>query len=543
MRSFLSKFIASALSLASLSAIAPAEYIMRNDMFDFDQKRSVIPNDGKMHCVPTSYMDLFMYMSTHGLPLMDGGYNANSYSDMSGFELTLGILMGTSSTGGTNQPTAYDVANSWMFGHTSKLILPYFFGGGSDWSWRTIRNYLRLGSICRIGYGRYYRANNVWVRDSGHSVALAGFQDDGAGNQTFYVADPSSSDSLNSQSPFVIKDKSTDDITFTTQNHGVVTHARYTHGTGDNGNWRYVIDSMHAILPQFAGWQATTRASSRLHLEIPFQMNEATHQWPSTLDITVPDTVVDWSFDMRTGGIVYLNSTGLIYELDLDGVRTQIANIPNAKQIVVGGETQDLFVLIDNLLIDQLQFVNRNGGLGVIKSLGGNVASIDYDPVHQGPVVVANNLNKISLYSHSLGTKTDVPLTRILPWKKDYNYIQAGTGIVKVDHSNGDYIVAKTGDDHWERFQWVNGNLVGKPVYYRGTSGITTLCPAENGVMFVQDGNNLLTLGRSGSPIATDFSGMNVQTSVRIPRSEFAANRAEFSTMEWQDVEPDGVWP
>jgi len=35
---------------------------------DFDQKRTTLPNDGKMYCVPTSFINLVHFMGTHGIP-------------------------------------------------------------------------------------------------------------------------------------------------------------------------------------------------------------------------------------------------------------------------------------------------------------------------------------------------------------------------------------------------------------------------------------------------------------------------------------------
>src|ERR1041385_5488114 len=84
-----------------VSAFARAEYLVRENMYDYDQRRQGIAADGAMHCYPTSMVDLFRYMSMHGLPSMNGSYG-NSYSDVTDWIEYLGILMMTNPSTGTN---------------------------------------------------------------------------------------------------------------------------------------------------------------------------------------------------------------------------------------------------------------------------------------------------------------------------------------------------------------------------------------------------------------------------------------------------------
>lgn len=523
-------------SFSSTGAFAQ-ESIRRNDMVDYDQRRSGLVDDGAYYCVPTSCVDMFKYMDNHGLPSMNGSFS-NSYADITAWILYMGVLMGTNSADkGTGGTAAFNVSNTWIDNHTTKFFSSVAFGPGSDWSWRTIRNNMRLGALVRIGRGKYVRdtVNNEWDRDGGHAVMVAGFLDDGSGNRQFLVADPNNNSSLTTQEPFSLDSKPTSDITFTTEKHGLVTHARYTLSTGSNGNTRWVIDSMNAVLPFVAGWTTTTQDSQGFTFKVPFQFNEATAAWPTTFTFTTSDNVQDWCFDMMKGGIIYLASTGKIYEYDpFDGTKTQLADLPTAKKIAIGGPRQDLYVVTQGALTDELRYVPRKGAIGVIKSLNTRVDALDYDPVMGGPVVTKFGSNKFIRFSRTLGTRFDettLSLSLIPP-------ASVGPTIFKVDEHNGDYLLSNEGSTVWSRFRRHGNRRVEAQYTVASTAGLKSLCALPHGQALLQIGSRLVAVNQQGLETASDFDGITAASPFRSIRREFAALDSDISGPDWYDQTP-----
>lgn len=506
-------------------------------MVDYDQRRSGLVDDGAYYCVPTSYVDMFKYMDNHGLPSMNGQFS-NSYADVTSWIFTMGFFMGTNSADkGTSGAAGYSVSNDWIDNHTTRYFSSVAFGPGSDWSWRTIRNNMRLGALVRIGRGKYIRdtVNNEWDRDGGHSVMVAGFLDDGNGNRQFLVADPNNNSSLTTQEPFSLDSKPTSDITFTTEDHGVVTHARYTLSTGSNGNTRWVIDGMHAVLPFVAGWTTTTQDSQGFTFKVPFQFNEATATWPTTFTFTTADNVEDWCFDLMKGGIVYLTTTGKVYEYDpFDGTKTQLADLPTAKKIAIGGPRQDLYVLTAGAISDELRYVPRKGAFGVVKTLNARVESLDFDPVTGGPVVAKFGSNKFIRFSRSLGTRTDetiLSLSLIQP-------ASVGPTIFKVDEHTGDYLMSNEGSQVWSRYRMHGNRRVEARYTVASTAGIRSLSSLTHGHTLLQVGSRLVAVNNKGLEIASDFDGITAASPFKSIRNEFAALSTDFPLPGWYDQTP-----
>jgi hypothetical protein len=531
----------------ALAAIAAPldEFKYRADMYDFDQRRAGLPNDGNMYCVPTSFVNLCAYLKKYGCTNMTSSYSVNSHSDMTNFIFLQGLLMGTDPEDGTSGSVPDEVY--WMDSRTSKAVFFASFGPSSTWGYRTIMNQFRNGAIVRMAYGRYRLVSGEWSRRGGHSVTLAGHQrnDSGAGPNQFFVADPAADDGdLNQQSSFIFQIKDTSNITLTTEDHGVVTHARYTNWVGANGDRRAVVDSMFVVLPLYAGWPAVEGDATTFHIKIPWQMNpSATHQdFATEQSFTIPDGVQDWCFDPTDFSVVYITAAGAVRRRDVaTGETTTLLTSAAARKVAVGGPDMDVYVMRAGTLNDSVTVIRRKNGATLTRNLVGKFASIDVDDTTGGLVALSTNGTQATVFDRTFTTATQVGLLS-LALEKETRNIASGTPTLRVDSQTGAWYVSTEGSSAWVRYPKAPSARVGKTVEIRGT--VRRLFPGPQSTVYVQDmSDRIWTYTQSGLPKATDFSGMQAAGPVCIPRSFTMHNPGEMVGPGWINELPVGNEP
>jgi len=466
-----------------------------------------------MYCVPTSYVNIFRYMADHGMPGMDGNYGT-SYNDVSSWITSTGFHMGTDAGLGTKFGPAFTYASNYIWNRTSHAVYMYKFSSDADWGYKTIRNKLRLGAIVNIGRGKYEWDGNDYDRVGGHFLTLVGYLSDGNGNRTFKVMNPSQPNDGNeaTQSTFEIENKGTFNISLDTEEDGVVTHARYV--TGNNS--LYMIDSMHVMLPVFAGWFTNTNDSTQFTFKFPFQWDEFAFGWPRTFNYTTTESIVDWQWDAKEATLFYLNSAGNVKEVDIfDGATTTVTTISGAKRILLGGPMHNLYVHGKSLLNpDKMYLYDRKTRRTVSTNIGFAPGALDYDEVTGGPVVVNATGTIFQRYTPTLSSSTTLKTSRlqsVLP-----NFF--APILMKVDHLTGDILTAFEGNSGWTRYIRQGNRYFGVDVSYRGT-GIEAIMPGETGQVYVQSNNMLRTYNRNGSPAPGDFDGMAVAGRFKMIRS------------------------
>ena len=183
--------------------------VYRLGMPDFDQKRSVLPNDGRMYCVPTATTNALAYITNHGYPdLLDGPRDWQSqanYADISGLLGALGVVMQTNPDEGTRM-------GPWNVAVKSVLNGEGFFMAGSFQAYgfqglnpHQLADQMRMGAIVMPLIGWYEHVGGDWYsRDGGHMVTMwAGFGTCGDPRDMLLgFRDPSTEDSLTQQSNF-----------------------------------------------------------------------------------------------------------------------------------------------------------------------------------------------------------------------------------------------------------------------------------------------------------------------------------------------------
>lgn len=522
--------------------LALDESKIRTDMIDFDQRKSGLPNDGSMYCVPTSQIDILRYLKLYGMSNMMASYT-DSYSDITNFQIQMGLFMFTSPTGGTSGGIANDISDAWIFGHNgNKVVYTGRYGPSSNWSYRTVMNLFRQGSLIRIGRGVYKKlADGRWYRDGGHAVCMAGYSrvDSGSAPDYFFIADPADEYNLNSQGTYMITWAETSDITFTTVNYGTVTHARYTNHTGPSNNERKVVDSLYTVTPAYAGWTAPTDATTNIKVKIPWQMNPMTHEeYQVNYNYVAPDTVLDWCLDPSDFSLYYVTPTGVIKHYDhATQTTTTITTLANARQLVVGGPNMDLYVRRPGLFSDQVSRVARKDGSILTRTLPERISAIDVSDKTGGVVGLTSDLKSIRSWDPDFRTSVKTNLMRPYPVPPDVT-IQTGTPLLSIDSATGDCYVAVTGGRQFERFVWSGNQILGRMVQ-SSVSNIQDLTAGPDNLIFIRDGNNLLqTVNPFGVAIVTDFTGLSVGAMTRVPKSFTMHKAGELEGTGWFDSPP-----
>ncbi|MBV6457610.1 MAG: hypothetical protein HONBIEJF_00725 [Fimbriimonadaceae bacterium] len=522
------------LGVSAISGTTSAQYIKRTAMPDYDQKRTTLPNDGKQYCVPTSSVDLLRYMAWYGMPAQDLTYGT-SYSNVTALIALVSILMLTDPYGGTSSAYSWPALRDWVWSNCGgKLVYQYYYGRDWSWSMNTVKNWQMAGAIARMGYGRYTSTSSGWRRDNGHSIAMAGVDFNGA-TKKFFVADPASDDgNWTSQGSFTIDTKDTGHITYTDQDYGQLTHARYTYWTGDSGNRRAIVDSMHVIQPVYGGWPFAGR-SNTITTIMPWQWTTTEVQVPSEYTMSTSAIIHDWVYDVGDFGIWWLGHTGKVWYHDLlSNTTTGFTAVSNAKLIGVGGTTADVFVIIDNGATDRIMKINRETAKSSVITLPGKVTTFDYDDTSRRIAMLSPDGSTVISISEKM---TDVQVDKLSRLTTAMPFASVPT-LFKVDQSTGDYLVATRGGSTIERFRKVGGKRIGEIQSYRIANGIQSFTPFEGGIVVIQDGSTLYSFDKDFLPTPTQFSGISVEGDFKMSRSQALAKVEEMTGPGWADELP-----
>ncbi len=533
-------------TLAVASATAPAladEFRFRADMPDFDQRRSGLPNNGNMYCVPTSFVNICGYFRNYGMPNMLDGSNPNSHSEMTGLIFLMGFLMGTHPEDGTrgSWPTEF----AWVDSKTSKLVFMGAWGPSSTWGFNAVMGQFRGGALVRIGYGRYTNVNGTWFRTGGHSVTMGGFGIQGS-QRYFLVTDPARDDGDNTrQSSFVFEQKDTTNITLNTDDHGPVTHARYTFWTGDSGNRRAMVDSMTSFMPVYAGWPAANQDGTNLNIRFQYMPQPPTMgQFPTSYTVTTTDSIVDWCFDPSEFGLVLLNTAGQVKKVDIASeAETTVLTSAAARQVAVGGHDQDVYVLREGTFFDSVSRIPKNGGRPQSINLPGKAAAIEVDDRTGGVVALDSDLQGATAFDRDFTTSRREAFVLIAPARPTVR-IATGQGLFAIDSATGNYMIAEQGQQEWTTLARQGNRRVGRTVRVKVVGGIQRLMAGPQNTVFVQDGNERLqTFHPNGVTKATEFTAFQAAGPVRIPKSFTAVRPGEMTNQGWINVLPDGNNP
>ncbi|MCC6675758.1 MAG: hypothetical protein IT436_01315 [Phycisphaerales bacterium] len=209
------------MAIAGTAAAGPCGYTYRSSIADLDQKRAAsastvgLPNDGRMYCAPTSCIDNLAYMANHGypnavstaLPGPQSWTSSANYNFMGQCIYTMGLYLGTSATGGTNNYTSGLL--NYMAANLPNDYIQIFadsFTPSGDLSGNVAEDMagmIACGALVNLHIGWFERRGpsgaRYWERTGGHVVALAGVDDACSSSPKLIWRDPSNGSSFYTQ--------------------------------------------------------------------------------------------------------------------------------------------------------------------------------------------------------------------------------------------------------------------------------------------------------------------------------------------------------
>jgi len=532
------------------SAFFAFDFYSRLGVPDFDQKWSSLPNGGSYYCLPTSYLDVMTYMHNHGVPEVPDLVSMPIDERIA----ILGDLFGTDPERGTSAGVANGHMQSWLSQSSNPIVLLYVYGAGWDWGMTQIRQAIESRSMVIIGYGRYHEViNNEYVRGGGHVVVASGF-DLRTGIDELLVKDPAKDDGNNNQQgPWATYEAKMRGKSFKLylSGGGSIRRAEYAYNASTQQVFR-AVDSMYQFMPAVGGWsnalyigggrgRSRGGEEERIFVEVPFEFTpeRGEEPQPKRYEVIPRRPVLDWVFDLGNLSVIYLTTSGEIYEHDLnDGTRHYLlAEIPGARQLMIGGISMDVFVLGDSVANSsesaEIYRIERedNSVMGI--SIPYGVRSMEYDPVTGGPGLLLSATDRVFSYNEHLTNRKIVTLTNV----------PSGTGelFLRINPEDGGFIYGRIGSS---RIRVEHRSGVGFHGFLDlpGVSDLRTLISVRENLMLVQDGDRMRTFTGFGQPSTSQFDGLRKITGTfKMNRSHYAAEKGFDSGPGWHNIEPEDL--
>jgi hypothetical protein len=154
------------------------------DFPDFDQLRTTLPNNGKMYCVPTSFINLIHFMGTHGIPSLlyheDDPANAKlfspdpalNYEAITARIKEMATRCGTDPEDGSSGDMVYEGLRSYIYSRAGSAFNIVRYTADEQFPGPlTAIGWLQNGGVVAFCHGKY---DEDYVRDGGHCVTLIG---------------------------------------------------------------------------------------------------------------------------------------------------------------------------------------------------------------------------------------------------------------------------------------------------------------------------------------------------------------------------------
>ena len=552
-----------ALTALSLVTLADAPQIgLRFGLGDYDQVwNNTDANHGKMHCVPTTYLNITRFLYSKGFNQLVAW--APDETDHQEIEERMFILgdedhLDTDPESGTDAESAFYYMSDFISDRSGDAVMLHFFHG-PDFSWgkTTIANLFSAGSVMAVGFGRYYRSDNpfgggsIWTRDGGHYMGLAGYNFYNDPNE-LYTRNPSSQkegfEGDISQSPWDTDVKPIADVSTRTFG-GTFTHARYGSYNSDK---RLLIDKMHTIMPAYGGSTDFLPPSSKLSRDprrpgpgsvkivVPYRFDP--DEAPAEYYFTPREEMVDWVFDHGEMAVYYVTHLGRIFRVDLFSDQHKLQHvIKGTRALLVGGSTADLYAIGEKTEGSRLEpFLARlDRDSNAIKkvNLPFRALALEHDPVSGGPAVLADTLNFMLTFDDELAAAAHVSLPPV----------PSGSGkvIFKID-GKGNVFLTRSGANSVRQLGRApdprSGDTGGvRDMTFSLSNGIRSLIPVDKNTLLVQDGPILQTYDMFGAVKQSQFSGLYAGGVFKMARTHFAAKKGSLRGFAWRNLTPEEV--
>jgi hypothetical protein len=506
---------------------------------DFDQRRSALPNNGAMYCVPTSAINVMGYVANHGVPTALGGshnwQSQSNYDLVSGRLSIMGSLMHTDPFDGTNGGNGTAGLQTYLLAFApGKFTVSHYYG---DYNINPLLFHWVLGHLVNVCYGYYPVSNGLYYRDGGHCITLNGMFDVCNSTYTLRWRDPASdSDNLNTQSVFASKTSAASSQLFVDTNGNFHSRIRLW-DLGTSSTTRRYLDSYYAINPLVVLTSGTQ--VNQLLIHRPVQIAGATP--PSThADIPLTASITQIALDpLQINAFVV---TSRIIPREQKVWRHNLAN----------GETTELLTANTTLRIATSRhgdlFVLGDGSVRKFGFAGDNMVQLQETPMTDGAdaaayddardeLVVVTSAGRLVRYHDDLDAP---PIDEPLPTA----VLADGSVSIAINESMQKYFICGSNAPT----VWVVGLISGAPRLRVDTSFSFPGVPNPEKLQFTDEGTLLLLnngmIGEFGPGAAGGWvprqdsilAGLPGQRALAVARSRTNFIAGIHDTPEWRNV-------
>ncbi|HMN40955.1 MAG TPA: GC-type dockerin domain-anchored protein [Phycisphaerales bacterium] len=499
------------MALALAGSVSAQCSLYRWSVPDFDQKRTGLPGNGGMYCVPTSATNWMAYISNQGFPpMMSGPRNWQSQANF-GFVTTtdalMGSLMGTTTADGTYGGAGNDGLKAYMFARA-----PFLFTSTVWYDAITPLNvYVQMANkgLVDVCYGYYKQFpgpnGNYYVRDGGHCVTLTGIERAclGGNNPVFRVRDPADDGTLGTQSTFATATSRGPLETFnTTPLPGSAETRTRMLDFGVGSTTRRYLDTMYVIRANFACWAPA--ATSLPHIHLNFAAALFGDPGPAETTFVLPAgsfaTCIAIHPDQTKIGYVLCTPVGagatyrLIVKDLTDGGEQDLGLLLPAVQ----GKTPISFdrfgrlLACDGSVLKVFDIRSRVPGVVAMRTLASPASGLCFDDAHDEVVVLTPANARLIRLMPDLTPVADEPLPSDVPAMAD--------GSVVPDPINHRFLVAAVGDGSVRELSMIGGTprlMVSQTLLLPAVQSIQELKPADGGAFFVLGDGSVRILERN----------------------------------------------
>ncbi len=394
---------------------------------DFDQRRALLPNLGRMYCVPTSYMNWMAYIAHHGYPGVNPPgdhtiyywHSSTPFNAMTGWLYDLGLLMGTHEFDGTKSDDAVNGFNFWMNNKGFSYLI-YRYGASenfiprhghiSDWTLNKCPVVMGVGwysrSVLPPGFPQHI---DLVVREGGHAVSLVEVARSGL-NRTIGIRDPASD---NSGQPFGLGIQSP----ATTESYAVVAEQVYLNGVGIrmmdtiDSYGSAILDGYTVIVPLFGLTTVDDRLKLGIYTPNPWNWDPAPQLKEIDLGLSLPvleARVIPGTPEACVMTPGYLDITGAriparTYRVDLLTEEvTEIAPFDDATEMIFGRDRR--MYIMDGR---NLRCINIDADPPVEEAsavIGGDPNAIAYNDADDTVLVHSPGLGRLFAFDQPLSS-------------------------------------------------------------------------------------------------------------------------------------------
>lgn len=522
---------------------------------DFDQKRSALPADGGMYCVPTSATNWMAYISNHGYPAMMSGprdwQSQVNYGFVTSTAAQMGALMGTDPVDGTGGNGAAAGLNLYLLAHAPFKFTATHWNGTIT----PLDMWLQMqtNGLVNICYGYYEQipgpSGNYYVRNGGHCVTLNGVENicTAGADPVVRLRNPADDATLTTQSTFsTVTSRAIVETFAASPLPGINKTLTRMADFGVGSTTRRYVDSMYVIRSLFNCWAPAT---STPEIKITFVAAMFGDPTPPERTIALPAGSLANAVAVHPdqSKVVYVRRTlggaGVGYRLrllnPLDGTDTDLMALtpPVAGKTPIVFDRLGRLITCDGSVLKAIDLSTRAPVVVAMRTLASPASGISLDDMHDEIVVLTPGNARLLRCSMDLVSAIDEPLPPGLP--------AMGDGSVTPDPVNRRFLIATPGDGSVRELSLVPGSdrlMLQSTLVLPAVQSIQDIQPGDGGMFFAMGDGSVRVLDRDPSTGALRvspnqlFGGMPAMRCMSLTRSRTNFDPALHTGPAWVNI-------